>query len=139
MKKIVLIIAFIFFGVVNAQGVSKECEFSYKTYSRNSIEDQSRNIYKSVLIWDFSKLGKSVDCKIEIVPIRDCFNHENAVKFKETVILSSKDKNFKLKDTKEFGISSYMTKCFKWRIILVDTKTSCEKITDWRFVSFLNK
>lgn len=138
MKKILLFITVVFFGLANAQDVSKECEFNYQAYSKKIIEDQGKNIFKSVIEWDFSKTEKNVDCSIEIVPIRDCANGESALRFKEIILLSSKDRNFKKKGMKEIKNSDYMTKCFKWRVVMVNSKTSCEKVTDWEFVSFLN-
>ncbi|MCW1147598.1 hypothetical protein [Flavobacterium lacisediminis] len=138
MKKILLFITFILYGITNAQNLNKGCEFNYQAYSKKIFEDQAKGIFKSVLSWDFSKLENDVEYSIEIVPVRDCINKESAIKFRETVILSSKDENLKKKDSKEISHSDYMTKCFKWRIILVDVKTSCRKVTDWEFISFIN-
>jgi hypothetical protein len=138
MKKILLLIAFFFQIHMIAQDKSGNCKFDYQVSLKNILEDETKRIYKSQIFWDFSKLNNKIDCTIEIVPIRDCINGEDAIKFKETILFSTKDKNFKDKDSKEIRIADFMTKCFKWRVIVVDPKTKCEEITDWKYNSFLN-
>ena len=124
--------------LINAQDKSGKCKFDYQVSSKNIFEDETKNIYKTQIFWDFSKLDRRIECKIEIVPIKDCFKGEDAIRYKETILLSNKNKNFKSKDFKEVGISDFMTKCFKWRVIVFDPKTKCEEITDWKYNSFLN-
>lgn len=138
MRKILLLMAFFFVILMNAQEKSGNCKFDYQVSLKNTLEDETKSIYKSQISWDFSKLNNRIDCTIEIIPIRDCINGEEAIKYKESVLFSTKDKNFKDKDSKEIRISDFMTKCFKWRVIVFDPKTNCEEITDWKYNSFLN-
>lgn len=140
MKKILLLFAFISFAIVNAQDKGKDCEFNFKVSSNMILEDEVRSIYKAEIQWDFSKLNlKNTTCVIEIIPIKDCVNELNAIKFKDSIVVSSKDENFAVKGTKSLNHIDLMSKCFKWRVVITNEKTSCVETTDWKYSSFLSQ
>lgn len=140
MKKILLLFAFIFFAYVNAQDKGKDCKFNYKVSSEMVLEDEVRSIYKAEIHWDFSKLNlKNTTCVIEILPIKDCVNELNAIKFKDPILVSSKDEKFIVKGSKSLNHMDLMSKCFKWRVVITDEKNSCVETTDWKYSSFLSQ
>jgi len=138
MKKILLFIGLILFGLANAQNELSKCKFNYELELEKKIENKQKNIYNAVFKWDFSKLNSNTNISLEIVPIKDCMTDIYSQNNKETVILSNTDEKFKLKDTWEFGIADLQTKCFKWRLIISDKNISCKEITEWQFVTFTN-
>lgn len=140
MKKILLLFAFVAFGIANAQDKGKDCKFNYKVSSEMIIEDEVKSIYKSEIHWDFSTLNfKNTTCVVEIVPIKDCMNELEALKFKDSIIISSKDENFTSKGVKSLNHIDLMSKCFKWRVVISDAKSSCVETTDWKYSSFLSQ
>jgi hypothetical protein len=140
MKKIVLIFVFAIMGSAYAQQNSKICNFEYNVSSIETIDDAKKGIYQSEITWDFKKLNlKNIVCTIEIVPILDCFNGMEASNFKNTIFISSKDESFQPKDSKIIKHLEIMSKCYKWRTVIVDSKNSCQETSEWKYCSFLNK
>lgn len=141
MKKTLLLFAFFLTALLNAQEKGKNCTFNYKVFSENIIEEEEeKSIYKTQIHWDFSKINfDSTTCVIEIIPIKDCVNELNAIKFKSSILISSKDENFKQKGFKSLNHIELMSKCFKWRVVITDKNTSCEEATDWKYSSFLSQ
>ena len=135
-----LFLLFVVCALSMAQDKNQNCKFDFKVYTENQIEDEMRSIYKTEIKWNFSKLDlKNTTCVIEIVPMKDCMNGLDAIKLKPSVIISSTDKNFSAKGSKFINHLELMTKCFKWRVIVTNTKNSCTETTEWKYSSFLSQ
>lgn len=139
MKKLLFLFIFVHLNIVNAQQKNKNCYFVYNISSVMTIDDEIHSISKLELSWDFSKLDlTTTTCSIEIVPLYFCDDMSNLSAVGKSLIISSKDKDFKSVDSKIIKHLELHAKCFKLRKIITDTKKSCHEISDWSYYSFLN-
>ncbi|MFD2892824.1 hypothetical protein ACFS5J_12460 [Flavobacterium chuncheonense] len=119
-----------------SQSKSLNCKFDYTIKLVESGKEVSIVDKYAVLSWDFSKLNMTkANVQIEVVPILDCFNGETAREFKESILISSSDKNFKTKNSITLKHIEMMAKCFKYRVRIV---SNCEEISDWKYFSYIN-
>ena len=119
-----------------SQSKSSNCHFDYAIKLVESGKEVSIVDKYAVLSWDFSKLNMAkTSIQIEVVPILDCFNNDNAKEFKESILISSSDKNFKTKSSITLKHIDMMAKCFKYRVKIV---SNCEEISDWKYFSYIN-
>ena len=98
MKKILLFIGLILFGLANAQNELSKCKFNYELELEKKLENKQKNIYNAVFKWDFSKLNSNINISLEIVPIKDCMNDINSQNNKETVNLILNQRTASLKN-----------------------------------------
>jgi hypothetical protein len=121
----------------NAQEQNSNCDFNYQINISPTKSDLLESLQEAQMNWDFSKvkLNKDSVITIEVLPIFDCFNGQNASDFKEIIIIKSSDSKFKSKGGYLFKHLDLMSKCFKWRVII--KSSNCEEISDWKYYSFL--
>lgn len=136
MKKNLLIFAFMTLITVNGQNIEKKNIYDYKLDFIKSPTIISNNDILARAEWDFSKLdlGNST-IKIEIISIKDCFNNENATRYKNEISILIDGKSNKKIGFKDFSHLSLMTKCFKWRVVINGKKGN--EVSDWNFYSFI--
>lgn len=138
MKKCLLTMFFVLSAfLIEAQTTKNNCEFNYQIDVLPAQSDVLSSLQEGQMSWDFSKikLNKDSVITIEVLPIFDCFNGQNASDFKEIIIIKSSDSKFKSKGGYLFKHLDLMSKCFKWRVLI--KSSNCEEISDWKYYSFL--
>lgn len=137
MKKTYTIFLFLLTFFAFSQEI-KGCKFDYKL-NLISGGDNEINLTEAFvsLDWDFSKIKeKNASISIEIVPILDCFKDENAILFKDEILIKIDSKDFLKKDKKTLKHIDLMSKCFKYRVVI--NSNNCKEISDWKFYSYFN-
>lgn len=136
MKKILLIFAVMSLITANGQKIEKKNIYDYKLNFVKSPTVISNNDFLARAEWDFSKLdlGNST-IKIEVISIKDCYNNDNATRFKDEISILIDGKSNKIQGFKDFSHLSLMTKCFKWRVVINGKKGN--EVSDWNFYSFI--
>ncbi|NMH26682.1 hypothetical protein [Flavobacterium silvaticum] len=112
---------------------SNPCNLQYKIKAING--DEASNARRSVkLDWDFTAaLASGASVKIEIVPVKDCWETDNATQFRETAFYPITQEN--AVSSASYTIANFRTKCFKWRVVL-DVAT-CHEESAWTFQSII--
>jgi len=91
-------------------------------------------IENASITWDFTSVVlANTDVSIEVVTIYDCFNGEQASKFKDQFTILSKE-NFSLKGSAQLNHLELMAKCLKWRVVAKGSETL---VSDWFYISFV--
>jgi hypothetical protein len=133
MKKIILIVAFIA-QFTYSQDI-KNCKFDYTIVVSEILNKENPKNKLVNISYDFSKVkSKEAIITIEIVPILDCFNELEAKQLKEIIVISSKEENFKKKNSIILEHLKINSKCFKYRVIL---KSNCEEKSSWQYYTFI--
>jgi len=136
MKKVLLFSIFLFFQYGFSQTKLDKNDAIFKGVKLEKLQDSKLDyLNKAKISWDFSNLNvNNKNVSIEVVTIYDCFNWENASDFKQTMNILSKG-NFTIKGSHELIHVELLTKCFKWRVVLVENNET--KVSDWSYFSFL--
>ncbi len=110
------------------------CNVNYKAEIVECPKETTNAEKYAIVNWDFSEVVDA-SIKIEIVPILDCFNKDNAVSYKDAIFLNIVIDENGIIGSKKLIHVEMMSKCFKWRVIV--TKTNCEKISNWQYHYFI--
>lgn len=133
MKKYLLLL-FFSFGFI---GFSQEEIKPHDLLKYIKITDmgQTDGMYAKNIVWDYSKIKSKKPIVLEILPIKDCFNAENASRFKEIIKITIDGKQYNYKDNYVANANTIYAKCFKWRIVLF--KNGKESYSFWQYSSIL--
>lgn len=138
MKKYLLLLFLITSSISFSQNNQNDCSFDYKIELKGKEANDNLSNPKEAFVtfdWDFTTLNLVNDkVTIEIVPILDCFNGEDANSFRDSVFINISEDELDKKGKKIFKHLDLKIKCFKYRVLI--SNSNCKETSDWKYYSY---
>ena len=129
-------VVLLFSNTSYSQNPVSDCQYAYTVSVADKKDAPSNSDIFADVTWDFSGVtAASQQIKIEVLPIRDCFNEIAGVSFRElqTIVIDDSNKS----GVQSLSHLQMNTKCFKWRVLI--SATDCNVVSEWEYYSFVGK
>ena len=105
----------------------------------NRISTEHSQVDSIILSWDFTKTSNKQDLLLsyEIQPLNACWLGLEGKIRSEIIFLKTDYNANNTKSQLEIEFRDLDTKCFKWKAVIINSKTGCKTETKWQFASFL--
>jgi hypothetical protein len=103
----------------------------------NPKQNHPRN--EVTISWDFSRtINKDeLEVTLKVQPLNACWKHLEGTNRSDIKIFKILNFSKKAIGSQKIGYMDLNAKCFKWQVVILDSNTNCETITEWQFLSFL--